>query len=60
VNIGLSFYLGSVIAIDENTGELTKFTVGPPLPANAERVLDQVRFPDYMLDMRTVSQPARA
>ncbi len=60
VNIGLSFFRGSLIAIDENTGNLTKFTVGPPPPANAEWVLDQVRFPDYMLDMRTVSQPARA
>ena len=46
--------------MDENTGYLRKFTVGPPPPANAERVLGRVRFPDYMLDMRTVCQPARA
>lgn len=60
VNIGLTFYQGSAIAVDENTGYLRKFTVGPPPPANAERVLSQVRFPDYMLDMRTVGEPARA
>lgn len=60
VNIGPTFYRGSFIAIDKNTAKLTKFTVGPPPLANAERVLDQVRFPDYMLDMRTVAKPARA
>lgn len=59
VNIGLSFYQGALTAVD-NTGNLREFTVGVPLPANAERVLDRVRFPNYMLDMRTVDQPASA
>ncbi|NMD69795.1 erythromycin esterase family protein [Bacillus sp. DNRA2] len=60
VNLGLFFYQGSFIAIDENTGDLTKFTVGPPPPENAEKVLGRVQFPNYMLDMRTVNNPARA
>jgi erythromycin esterase len=60
VSFGLAFYQGSFLAVDNNTGLLTKFTVGPPPPDNAERALGQVRFLDYMLDMRTVGNPARA
>ncbi|NLO38186.1 MAG: erythromycin esterase family protein [Ruminiclostridium sp.] len=37
-----------------------KFTVRPPPPVNAEWLLNRLRFPDYMLDMRTVGKPARA
>lgn len=60
VSFGLAFYQGSFLAVDKNTRLLTKYTLGPPPPANAEGVLGRVRFPDYMLDMRTVDNPARA
>ncbi|MFF4622823.1 erythromycin esterase family protein [Nonomuraea jabiensis] len=60
VAIGLSFYEGTFTAIDGNTGFLRRFTVGPPPPVNAERVLNRVRFPKYYLDMRTVDEPARS
>jgi erythromycin esterase len=59
VSIGLSFHHGSFTAIDADTAALEEFTVGAPPPENAERVLNEVRFPDYMLDMRTVDEPAR-
>ncbi|MES9608129.1 erythromycin esterase family protein [Actinomadura sp. NPDC000929] len=58
--IGGSFYKGTFTALDENTGYIRRFTVGPPPPINAEQVLNRVPFPKYYLDMRTVDQPARS
>lgn len=60
ISIGTTFYQGAFTAVQENTENLREFIVGPPMPGNAEQTLDQVRFPDYMLDMRTAEQPARA
>lgn len=58
MSFGPTFYQGSFLAVDKNTRLLTKYTVGPPPPDNAEQVLGRVRFPDYMLDMSTVGYPA--
>ncbi|MFD0538462.1 erythromycin esterase family protein [Actinomadura luteofluorescens] len=58
--MGASFYKGTFTALDENTGYIRRFTVGPPPPINAEQVLNRVPFPKYYLDMRTVDQPARS
>ncbi|WP_243714182.1 erythromycin esterase family protein [Actinomadura bangladeshensis] len=60
VAAGLSFYKGTFTALDEDTGFLRRFTVGPPPPVNAERVLNRVRYPKYYLDMRTADEPARS
>ncbi|GAA3926173.1 hypothetical protein GCM10023085_04290 [Actinomadura viridis] len=60
--IGLTFYRGSFNAFDSSVPDepLTKFTIGPPPRGNTERVLDRVPYRDYMLDMRTVREPARS
>ncbi|MEU8118372.1 erythromycin esterase family protein [Spirillospora sp. NPDC049024] len=60
VAIGASFYKGTFTALDEDTGYIRRFTVGPPPPINAEQVLNRVRYPKYYVDMRTVDEPARS
>ncbi|XVQ11054.1 erythromycin esterase family protein [Spirillospora sp. CA-255316] len=58
VNIGFSFDHGSFNAFDPD-GVLRPFTVGPAGKGSNERTLDQARYQDYVIDMRTVPEPAR-
>jgi erythromycin esterase len=62
VNVGLTFYRGSFNAHDTRDPRqpLRTFTVGPPPSDHSEHVLDKVRLRDYLLDLRTVPEPARA
>ncbi|MET9390745.1 erythromycin esterase family protein [Streptomyces sp. NPDC006624] len=58
VSLRTSFGRGSFVAYGpENT--LRTFTVGPPAPGTNEHTLDRVPFRDYLLDLRTVPEPAR-
>ncbi|MFG2005352.1 erythromycin esterase family protein [Spirillospora sp. NPDC048911] len=59
VNIGFTFDRGSFNAFDPDTGLLRPVTVGPAEKDSNEHTLDKVRYRDYMLDMRTVPEPAR-
>lgn len=61
VPIGLTFSRGSLYAhpAGGRTDTIERFSTGPPPPDDVEYVLDQVRFPDCYLDLRTVGPPAR-
>ncbi|MFI0446769.1 erythromycin esterase family protein [Actinomadura sp. 6N118] len=60
VNIGFTFDHGSFNAFDPDTGVLRPVTVGPGDKGGNEHTLDKVRYRDYVLDMRTVPEPARS
>ncbi|MEV5824568.1 erythromycin esterase family protein [Spirillospora sp. NPDC052242] len=58
VSIGFSFDHGSFNAFDPD-GVLRPFTIGPAAEGGNEHTLGRARYRDYMLDMRTVPEPAR-
>ncbi|MEV1064655.1 erythromycin esterase family protein [Streptomyces sp. NPDC050263] len=58
VSVGVTFDRGSFNALDADQN-LRKWTLGPAGPGTAEAVLDQVRYRDYVVDLRSVSAPAR-
>jgi erythromycin esterase len=59
VATGFTFDRGSFLSQDES-GTWQKFTVGAAGPGSNEHTLDQVRYQDYYLDMRTAPAAARA
>ena len=59
VATGFTFDRGSFLSQDE-AGSWQKFTVGAAGPGSNEHTLDQVRYQDYYLDMRTAPAAARA
>ncbi|MBK3563786.1 MULTISPECIES: erythromycin esterase family protein [unclassified Streptomyces] len=59
LNVGLTFDRGSFNATGPDDA-IHRWTLGPAGPGSNERTLDQVRFTDYLIDLRTVGSPARA
>jgi len=59
VNVGLTFDRGSFNATGPDDA-IHRWALGPAGPGSNERTLDQVRFTDYLVDLRTVGSPARA
>ncbi|MFI1159233.1 erythromycin esterase family protein [Streptomyces sioyaensis] len=59
VNVGLTFDQGSFNATGSD-GVIRRRTFGPAAPGSNERTLDQVRYRNYAVDLRTVGSPARA
>jgi len=59
VATGFTFDRGSFLSQDES-GSWQKFTVGAAGPGSNEYTLDQVRYQDYYLDIRTAPAAARA
>ncbi|MER6628008.1 erythromycin esterase family protein [Streptomyces sp. NPDC000987] len=63
LSVRTSFGEGSFVAYDDLGTRLPRplrtFTVGPPARGTNEYTLDLVPHPDYLLDLRTVRQPAR-
>ncbi len=57
VSVGLTFDRGSFRATGPDGGIRT-WTLGPAGPGSNEEVLDRVRHRDYLLDLRTVGDPA--
>ncbi|MEE1939380.1 erythromycin esterase family protein [Streptomyces sp. TRM 70361] len=63
VSVGFSFDRGSFRAFDAEQGSGSPeqtFRVGASKPGSNEHLLDQVRYRDYLVDMRTAPAPARA
>ncbi|MGC5243663.1 erythromycin esterase family protein [Streptomyces albogriseolus] len=63
LSVRTSFGEGSFVAYDglstQETLPLGTFTTGPPEPGTNEYTLDLVPHPVYLLDLRTVREPAR-
>jgi erythromycin esterase len=60
MNIGLTFDQGSVNALPDYTAQQPKTYSVPPAPAgHNEHTLDQVRYRDFALDLRTAPPAAR-
>ncbi|MFE7216414.1 erythromycin esterase family protein [Streptomyces sp. NPDC001698] len=60
VNIGLTFAQGSINALPDYTAQQPKTYTVPPTPAgHNEHTLDQVRYRDFALDLRTAPAAAR-
>ncbi|PSK93739.1 erythromycin esterase [Murinocardiopsis flavida] len=60
VNAGFTFDRGAFNAYPDGGSELTRHAVGPAAPGSNEHVLAAVRHPAYILDTRTLAEPARA
>jgi erythromycin esterase len=58
VSVGFTFAQGSFNAFDPS-GDLWPVTVGPPEPGTNEHTLDQVRYDDFALDLRTLPAAAK-
>jgi len=58
VSVGVTYDRGSFNAMDEEQ-RLRRWTLGPAGPSTSEWMLDQVRYRDYFVDLRTVGSPAR-
>ncbi|MPY63960.1 erythromycin esterase family protein [Streptomyces spongiae] len=59
VSVGFSFDRGSFNSTGPD-GKIQRFTVGPARAGTNEATLDRVRHRDYLVDLRTVPEPARA
>lgn len=59
VNAGFTFHHGSFNGQREE-GRWERFTVGAPVAASNEQVLDRVRYDDFVLDTRSLPAPARS
>ena len=61
VTIGLSFDRGSFNAIDieDPTAPIRTFTIGSAPAGNNEHTLDQVRYDDYVVDLRTLPRQTK-
>ncbi|MEU5959384.1 erythromycin esterase family protein [Streptomyces sp. NPDC047525] len=60
VNIGLTFNEGSLNALPDYTAQQPqKYTVDPAPAGHNEHTLDQVRYRDFALDLRTAPAAAR-
>jgi len=57
-SVGLTFERGSFNATGPD-GVIHRWTLGPAGTGSNERTLDQVRFADYLVDLRSVGSPAR-
>ncbi|WP_405547165.1 erythromycin esterase family protein [Streptomyces phaeochromogenes] len=60
VSIGFSFFKGSFKAFGTDDNVMRTYRVGAAKPGSNEETLDKVRQDDYILDMRTVPNSARA
>ncbi|WP_406335210.1 erythromycin esterase family protein [Streptomyces sp. NBC_00203] len=58
VSVGVTYDRGSFNAVGAD-GEIHRFTLGPAGPDSSESTLDQVRYRDYVVDLRGVGSPAR-
>ncbi len=58
-SVGLTFDRGSFNATGPDDA-IHRWTLGPAGPGSNEQILDQVRFADYLVDLRSVGSPARA
>jgi erythromycin esterase len=56
--VGVTYDRGSFNALDEE-GRMRRWTLGPAGPSTSEWMLDQVRYRDYFVDLRTLGSPAR-
>lgn len=59
LSVGVTFGQGSFNATGPD-GTIRRWTVGTPARGSNEATLGRVRYPDYLLDLRTVGAPARA
>lgn len=60
VSVGFSFDHGAFTAFGTDDNVMRTYRVGAAKPGSNEYVLDKARQDDYILDMRTVADPARA
>ncbi|MER6160103.1 erythromycin esterase family protein [Streptomyces sp. NPDC001868] len=58
VSVGFTFARGSFNATGPD-GQVQRFTLGPLGAGANESTLDRVRYEDYVVDLRTVREPAR-
>jgi erythromycin esterase len=58
-SVGLTFDRGSFNATGPDDA-IHRWTLGPAGAGSNEQTLDQVRFTDYLVDLRSVGSPARA
>ncbi|MDQ0774969.1 erythromycin esterase-like protein [Streptomyces aurantiacus] len=60
VSVGFSFYEGSFKAFGADDNVMRTYSVGAAKPGSNEETLDKARQEDYILDMRTAPNSARA
>ncbi|MET7689547.1 erythromycin esterase family protein [Streptomyces sp. NPDC005483] len=60
VSIGFSFYRGAFKAFGTADNVMRTYRVGAAEPGSNEDTLDKARQDDYILDLRTAPEPARA
>ncbi|MDH6565708.1 erythromycin esterase-like protein [Streptomyces sp. SAI-117] len=60
VSIGFSFYKGAFKAFGTEDNVMRTYRVGAAKPGSNEHTLDKAHQDDYILDLRTAPQPARA
>ena len=60
VNIGFSFDSGSFNAQGSDDDKMRVFTIGPAAPGSNEYTLNQVKRPNYFVDLRKLSGSARS
>ncbi|KPI06624.1 Erythromycin esterase [Actinobacteria bacterium OV450] len=58
LSVGLTFDHGSFNALGHDGG-VHRFTVGPAAPGTAEHTLDQVKYRDFLIDLRDTPAAAR-
>jgi erythromycin esterase len=60
VSVGFSFYEGAFKAFGVEDNVMRTYRVGAAKPGSNEHTLDKARQDDYVLDLRTAPEPARA
>jgi erythromycin esterase len=60
VSVGFSFHEGAFKAFGTEDNVMRTYRVGAAKPGSNEHTLDRARQDDYILDLRTVPEPARA